>query len=292
MLILFNLLMSSSGQMIGLETPINSLGDGYYENFQTGFSFTKGNFFAFWNPQVVPPFGGYDPSADARLGFSGRGPGGGRFRFGLTMGQGSSRSNSVTSPSLVVPNGGGGSFINSTFQPFVTSFIPVVGDGGTPKTSIAAEILRALKSGETMESLLHKHGRSDSGEPLSMISADYQQTVPSTTRPVAASSAERGDISVAEIKRRQKMEAAADTSQRNAEFQRLMRDGSAAESSGNLQLARFSYRSATRKASGAAAIEAKVAFERVNQRIQKQREMKKLRAAAAKSKEDRPETND
>ncbi|MEM7315355.1 MAG: hypothetical protein AAF497_19615, partial [Planctomycetota bacterium] len=73
---------AASGQTIRNTTPLQSLGDGYYERFQTGFSYQKGNFFFAWNPQVVPPFGGYDPSADARLGFSGRGPGGGRFSFG------------------------------------------------------------------------------------------------------------------------------------------------------------------------------------------------------------------
>lgn len=279
---------AASGQMIRTNTPLQTLGDGYYERFQTGFSYQKGNFFFAWNPQVVPPFGGYDPSADARLGFSGRGPGGGRFNFGLTMGQGSSRSNSLVAPSLTVPNGGGGNIINSSFQPFVTSFIPIVGDGGQPKTSIATEVLRALESGETMESLLRKYGTGGDYDASAsrQVTVDFQSSRSSSNAepeplPAAStSSAEYGDISVAEIRRRQKSKASAETNKLNREFVGLMERGQDAEQLGNLTLARFSYRTATRKATGSNVAKAREAFQRVNRQIERQREQRK---AARKS---------
>ncbi|MEM7316756.1 MAG: hypothetical protein AAF497_26785, partial [Planctomycetota bacterium] len=167
-------------------------------------------------------------------------------------------------------------------QPFVTSFIPIVGDGGQPKTSIAAEVLRAIESGETMESLLRKYGVGGDYESSSGfdVTADLQSTEPSSSSkeslPVAsASSAEYGDISVAEIRRRQKSKASAQAKKLNREFVDLMRRGKDAEESGNLTLARFSYRTATRKAEGSNVAKAREAFQRVNRQIEQQRERRK-----------------
>ena len=79
-----------------------------------------------WN-SALPPFGGYDPQSDARLGFRVGGNSGPSFSFGLVAGQGSSRSIVGTSPSLTIPNGGSGYLFDGRWTPFVTGWTPVVG---------------------------------------------------------------------------------------------------------------------------------------------------------------------
>lgn len=258
-------------QNVLLNHPFRSFNNSFYERFETGFSYRNGNFSFLWNPQAIPPFGGYDPSADANLGYSFRGPGGGRFNLGLTMSQGSSRSSSATSPSMTIPNGGMGGLINATFQPFVTGYIPVIGGGGQPKTSVATEVLQALNAGETMESLLRKYGtdRSSTSTRLQAMTvevADEERSVTST--------AERGDLSVAEIQRQHARSDRLDEEKRVAEYRDLMQRGQSGESEGNLTLARFAYRTAIRKSEGTRASAARAAFERVNRRMDEERKQR------------------
>jgi len=73
---------------------------------------------------AIPAFGGYDPGSAARFGFQN-----GRFGLGLTLGQGSTRTNTFGGTSVVLPNGGSGQFFSGTVNHFVTGVTPVVGRG-------------------------------------------------------------------------------------------------------------------------------------------------------------------
>ena len=137
-------------QYIGVTTPFQSFTESYYNRTGVNFGFQipgasggRGvvglmpngqlspdgaiRFGQFSHGAALPPFGGYDPGADAHLGFRVGGGGGPSFNFNLTMGQGSSRTASVVAPTVVVPNGGSGYFFNGTQRPFVTGIVPVVG---------------------------------------------------------------------------------------------------------------------------------------------------------------------
>ena len=149
----FSLILAAASnlnaQYIGLGLPFQNATESYYQRTGVGFSFWlpgsttgKGVVGLMPNGQftpdgrihfsqggmrsALPPFGGYDPGADARLGFAYNGSGGG-FRLNFALGQGNSRTLSHTTPSLVVPNGVPGWIYSGQLRPFVTGIYPVVG---------------------------------------------------------------------------------------------------------------------------------------------------------------------
>ena len=141
-------LLELAAQMIRTETPLGNASDSFYEQMGVGFSFSiptgdnvvglgpdgqptanGGINFSFGVPSnVVPPFGGFDPNSSARFGIGYLGRNGGALGLNLTMGQGSDRSYTQTTPIIVLSNGSTGSVSDTAQRPFVTSFIPVVGD--------------------------------------------------------------------------------------------------------------------------------------------------------------------
>lgn len=177
-----------------VETPFQQTSNGFYENFGIGWNYSNDNFFINVPNGVRPPFGMGDPNADARLGFTGRGPGGGRFGVNFTLGQGSTRTNSMTSPMIMLPSGGTGAIFDGSVRPFVTGLIPVVGEGGGQQAiSPVQQKLQRMAEEGTLETL----GAAVESERM----PTQQVASPSVKR--QASSAARGDLSVAEIRQRQ-----------------------------------------------------------------------------------------
>jgi hypothetical protein len=159
------------------------------------------------------------------------GGGKGALRFNLFGSQGSYRSISSVAPSLVVPNGGVGFIHSGRIRPFVTGLIPVVGEYWT---SPVAERLARLRHEPpaTADALrLETSGTSRSDQPL-----------PDAT----SSSADRGDVAVAEIRRLQH-EAAQEA---YAELQSLLEEAQEAERAGLLGVARIRYHQAAARADG------------------------------------------
>ena len=115
--------------MINQAVPFQNLGSSYYEQFGVDWNLRGPGFFAnFGGNNVAPPFGNFDPNAGLRTGAAfQRGPFSGNF--GLTLNQGSNRSNVTTTPSVTTMNGVPGSITDQTMRPFVTSVTPVVGGG-------------------------------------------------------------------------------------------------------------------------------------------------------------------
>lgn len=200
-----------AAQMIRTETPLGNASDSFYEQMGVGFSFsipTGGNVvglgldgqptangainFSFGVPNgVVPPFGGFDPNSNANFGIGYLGRNGGAFGLNMTMGQGSDRSYTQTTPILVLTNGSTGSVSDTIQRPFVTSFIPVVGD-----------------------------------DDVGPADPERQGRAGRSARPrVEPSSATTADLSVAEIQRRKRKRKAAEIAALLAKAQEAEADG-------------------------------------------------------------------
>ena len=215
---------SAYGQQAGVNVPLHSAGHSFYENIGVRWGVQgKGWFFNFGGPAPVPGFGGFDPNAQAKFGTSF-----GNGFFQLTAGQGSSTSFSSQSPSVTVPNGGFGYFSDTTQRPFVAGLVPVV--GSEPKSPVRERIER-LQSGETLPKKPAPNGE------IARPSAGYSGS---------PSSAERGDLSVAEIKAR----AAARASKERTELDALIEKGRTAEAAGKVVSARIYYEMASRRTTG------------------------------------------
>lgn len=272
-------------QQVLVETPFQQTGNSFYENNGIGWNYSRPNFFINVPNGVQPPFGLGDPSADAQLGF-GFGLGGGRLNFNLGMGQGSTTTNSVTSPSIMLPNGGTGSLFHGSFRPFVTSFIPVVGGGGfggaggfggrwngfgvgnsnpylpapVPATVQVVSPLRQKLERLAAEGKLDSLGQGNGNGN----GATHARGTTSAVQVRQQSSAERGDISVAEIRRNQ----AATDAAKGAPYERTAQKAAQFESQGKLVSARQYYKQAARQAPEEHQSRLYNEFERVSRRIE------------------------
>ncbi|MCH2183129.1 MAG: hypothetical protein MK108_14105 [Mariniblastus sp.] len=244
---------SLTAQQIGISTPFTTARDSYYERMGVDFGFRlpggrgpgsrivglmpNGQFTPNGNlifrqggmSSAIPPFGGYDPGANARFGFNYLNRGGGGFSLGFDFGKGSNRSMTTTTPSLVVQNGHGGSITDGVYRPFVTGVIPVIGNGQRPQPYFPDNaVTRAIQSGVDLTA---PHPEDTPDEPA---------TTPSLRHPF--SSARTGDLSVTEIKA-QKLRREAE---RKAEFNAQLELVQIAESNEDYRVARIHLRKAIR----------------------------------------------
>jgi hypothetical protein len=135
---------------------------------------------------------GFSSVGGGRLNLNGRRLDGSRFSLGFNFAQGSNRSSITTAPSLTVQNGYGGSLFSGQIRPFVTGFVPVVGNQAFVPMSVDNAVTRALNSGQLD---LRSPAPPSASRPYSR---SYQQSPDnSNTLP---SSATRGDASVESIK--------------------------------------------------------------------------------------------
>ena len=193
---------AAPAQLVQVGSPLLGYGYSSYQNFGLGFSWMSpgGNLHFSQNGlgSAIPPFGGYDPNASARLGFGNFGPGGG-FRLGLEFGQGSTRTITSVAPSLMVQNGGGGSLVSGVWTPFVTGWIPVVGDAPGP-ASLDNAVTRAVQSGQLRLDNL--------GASIDSAPADRETSSSARAGSTGRSTAETATESVAAIRARQAAERA------------------------------------------------------------------------------------
>ena len=248
-----------SAQQVQLTTPYHQLHDSFYENFGVGWGVNrmgpKGGFFFNTGPanSTPPPFGGYDPASDTRFGGGVVGKG---FNLGFSMGAGtgSTRSNVMESPTIVIPNGGSGSLFSGSQRPFVTSVVPVVGEGGvfsgaTPGVTPAnqnsvspiRERLTRLQQGE-VPAKSHQASSHDPDAPAAGQTGSARAVASSS----ADSTANRGDLSVTEIRRQQSAEDAT----RQAELLDRLEKARSYEEAGKLSIAKVYYQQAAARATG------------------------------------------
>ena len=224
-------------------TPYQATNYSYYSGVNLGWSLGGPGFAFNWNGgNVNPPFGPFDPNANAQIGGAFRnGPYSGGFR--LTAGQGADSSFVSQTPSVVVPNGGVGFISDTTQRPFVTGIIPVVGNAEyqTVLQERLARLRAAAESAnrESPDSLtLGKNNAAGGREPVAILGGGGSQNGPST--------AERGDVSVAEIRSRQ----ASQTDTEQQEIAALIAKAKSLDQAGEVRIARIYYQQAARKATG------------------------------------------
>lgn len=247
--------MPARAQQVQVTTPLTSVTDSFYENIGVNWGFQRsgpnGGFsFNFGSPNsTAPAFGGFNPNNQANFGFATRGRNGSAF-FNLSAGQGNTRSITSAAPTLMLQNGVPGSVQDVSLRPFVTSFIPVVGDRSTAPTftsPLKAKLDRLRQQASAESPTARKSDRE------LLLRASENQSKSSKTpsrqpaRRVDESSAAHGDISVAEIRRRQQSEPQDDVS---AEIQQLIQTARVAEASGYRGAARLRYRKAAALATG------------------------------------------
>jgi hypothetical protein len=188
------LVPATDAQMVVVESPLQTGTGSFYERMGVGFSFNLpgSNRLIGLNPNgsptadgsipfrvggfgTVPAFGGYDPNADSTFGLGYRFGRGGAINLNFAFGQGANQTYTSTNPSIVIMNGSTGFVSDTRLRPFVTSIIPVVGQGGLPEAPAAA--------------------RGGAPRPQAWPPAAENEA------PTPRSSAETGDLSVAEIRR-------------------------------------------------------------------------------------------
>ena len=249
-------------QQIKLTTPYQQLSDKYYENFNVNWGFTpppgkNSNFFFNMGAanSTPPPFGGYDPASDARFGAAIR-TNAGTFNFGISAGQGNSRTNTVTAPSIVIPNGGNGFLFDGSSRPFVMGVVPVVGNNsfnlmppmapsGSTYASPLQERLSRLRQGEKVTGSKPQPSGDDATKETA---GDARATTASrgSAGVASTSTANHGDVSVKEI---QSQQAAEDTT-RQQEFTDRLEKARAYEEAGKTGIARMYYQQAAARATG------------------------------------------
>jgi hypothetical protein len=251
----------ATAQYSVISTPFNNLSDSFHESFGFGGGFSFGGnpappgsnnsqtspiSFGFPGP-APPPFGGFQPGTGATLGGAVRGgnfSGSGNFGFS----QGNSRALVSQTPMVTVPNGGSGSFYDTSQRPFVTGVVPVIGGWNTGPlvTNSPFSGLGQLPPA-TISPLQERISRLRSGQqPLLLQQPEVRQPRAPRQASVAHSSAESGDLSVAEIRRQQDSGPA--VSKETTHWIELARS---AEQRGKQSVARLYYRNAANTADGA-----------------------------------------
>lgn len=246
-------------QQVHVQTPVTRSSSSYHEHFGVRWGYNwrgpRGYFFfnnGGWNGSL-PPFGGYDPNNAATIGIGGRGNNS-NFYLNFTASQGSQRTVTGISPSLTLTNGYPGYLFSGQVTPFVTGFVPVVGNGGAwpyspggpvmlsrPPT-ILEERLARLQAGEGQTNRPSSSDSPTSNEEESF--AANSSGLPSRTAVGSASTAEHGDVSLAEIRRQQ----AEEDRRRAAEAALLEAKGDTALAAGKLDVAKQYYRLALKLA--------------------------------------------
>lgn len=205
---------------------------------------------------ALPPFGGHDPATDATLGFASQGSEGG-LQFNFFGGQGSTRSMVTQEPVVVIPNGGSGTVSDTSQVPFVTSIIPVVGAHVlplyptrlSPSISPVQQRLQQMQH-ERIQSRIQKPREVSRREAAGKAAGGGAATSDSLRLGGGSaggpSSADHGDLSVAEIRRRQARESASD----DRELAGWIERARGAEAAGKANVAKIYYRMAARRADG------------------------------------------
>lgn len=233
------------GQNVVVGAPFHNLGDSFYENFGTRGSWSGGNAFFNWGGGgAIPQYGGYDPRADARFGFSAGG-----LNLGFTAGQGSDRFSSSQTPMVTIPNGGSGNMFSGSISPFVTGFVPVVGeDGGVygGGSTMLQDRMSRLQGGERPTPL-----KPEPSQVSSQASSTPRRIVaeaPLTALPASRSSAEVASTGVAAQRAAYLAEAGRQSLAENDRFQQAIDRAETAFAAGKSKLAKAYYDQALRYA--------------------------------------------
>jgi len=250
-------IVPAQAQQVQVTTPLVNANQSFYEQIGVSWGIKRGGpnggfSFNFGSPgATAPAFGGFNPNSQANFGFGVRSKGGSGF-FNLTAGQGSNRSIISSAPTLMLQNGIPGMVQDVSVRPFVTSFTPVVGGRTTVPLTFTSPLEERL--GRLRQQAASENPRANPSDRELLLGAaarhatEPQPQAAQPTRTVKQSSASRGDISLAEIRRRQN--AAELQSDASTEIQHLVENARVAEARGLPGAARIRYRKAARLATG------------------------------------------
>lgn len=212
-----------------VSTPIVNANDGFYEYVGSQWSVHGRGWFFNFGGGALPPFGGFDPNSGIQGGGSFQhGNFGGSFHF--MAAQGNSRTLTSTTPEITMINGVPGAFFSGTQTPFVTQIVPTVADHRLPR-GIATPKRFRMQGVRT----------ANDPDTLALAGGD-----PPKVRETSSSGANRGDQSVAAIRKSQQQESDA---QRDEALAHLAA-GKERELRGEKGLALISYKRAFKLAGG------------------------------------------
>ena len=184
-------------------------------------------------------FGGGAPGGGGSSGGFGFGGGGASGGFNFTAGQGSSRSISSTSGSITSLNGTPGYLFHGTLTPFVTQIRPVVGE--RPVTISPLQLkLQSIGGPQGLRTPLR-------GNDATPVSSNQNSSHAAPGSGGGRSSADHGDLSVAEIRRLQ----AGEGDVLENDLNRLTAEADRLESDGDLRGAALCFSKAAAKVEGA-----------------------------------------
>ena len=225
--------LSLNAQMINVQAPFQANRDSYFERQGAGFGFSipGGNRIRGLNPagqvlpnvqltqgsfgQAIPGFGGYRPNSSLRTGFAT----GNGLSFGLELGKGFRRSSVSQTPSVTMMNGGSASIFSGSSVPFVTSINPVVG------------------AGFNSSRLYRKPPKDEARDSTAVPPSSYYER----------STATRGDISVADIRKQKQQAMRLENQALRAELELLIATAESLVAQGKYGSARAKYGRALRK---------------------------------------------
>ena len=246
-LLMTTFVRSLSAQQATVSTPAPVVGHSFHENIGLTWGMRGNGWFFNSGGLAPPPFGGGGGGGGANFGFGG---------FRLTAEQGSSTTMSSQSPSVTVMNGGTGYFSDTTIRPFVTGLIPVVGNMPTaplmpslqanPINPVLQRLDRLQAEGRLAvpkAAADREAGEAGAEEPKRLVFGGKPAVGGPGSGP---SSAERGDLSVAEIKAR-RTAAATDGDEEVAGY---IVKAEAALADGKPGVARVYFQMAARRTSG------------------------------------------
>ncbi len=248
-----------SAQLIQTSTPFQTVNDSFFQRngFNLGLNFAgngriqglnqagqllprisinQGSFGA-----VTPSFGGFDPNSGLQTGIASFGGDVG-FSLGIALQQGSNRTLTSTTPSVTGLNGQPASIFSGSQRPFVTRIDPVVGLGG-PRGFSGGSLgggVSLMRQPLPDLSDINRPSKSSFGQ--TEVAGPKIYSDPN-------SSAIRGDLSVAEIKRRKQLQEQMADVHLKAEVDALIRAAEAMEEASRFGAARVKYNRALRKVS-------------------------------------------
>jgi hypothetical protein len=239
-----SLLVASTAlaQYSAIATPLHNVGATYRERIGVGFGGNIGNNVFFNNGGAggaLPPFGGGNAGGGANFGFGLRGSGV-NLNFGINAESGYDANISSVTPSVTVGNGGTGAIFSGQQRPFVTGLVPMVGSfaPGMGYTMMEPRVISPLA--ERVERLNAAGGYSASTRPV------RQQAAPASAPRRNISTAERGDLSLAEIRAQQ----AGQIDTKQAELEALLEAARLREEAGEIGQALIDYGRAASRAEG------------------------------------------
>ncbi len=215
-------------------------------NITPNLNFTQGSL-----GSAVPAFGNFDPNASGRFGFRNQ-SGGNSFGLAFDLGQGSTSTFTNTTPNVTTFNGASGSVFDASLTPFVTSFIPVLGQQNPfqnvgphrpiypERMNISPQMLQGFSDAELFGPRDAAGASSASGQGGSSGGSASSQV----------SSAALGSRSVNAIKEQRARELAVANSALRTEIDQLIIKADEAKSKGKIVLARLYYRKALQKMQG------------------------------------------